>query len=231
VARSTTLQALLDRIRSRCDSRSIRQSDLVLTDWINEAITELWEIVSNANPTWMFREFPAINIVQGTQSYVVPTDCFRVGRVDLLQDSGDWFSMTNCTFMEVEFTQASTAPRGGMRYSLVGENLYLERSPGWSQVGGLKIWGIPVPEKLTQSGQTMDFIHGWERYVVNKVIVDWSQADQRVVEAAAVLLGKAEQQILSAATRRDIGQGVRLRLVDPGGGIGGLRAKRGHPWD
>lgn len=235
MARTTSAQALLDRIRARCDSRTIRQDNTILIDWINEAIAELWEVVSNANPRWRFEAFTPINIVAGTQDYGLPDACFRVGRVDLLLDTGDWVPITNCQFMEVEFRTSTNrvGTRVGMRYALNGERLYFERNPSWSKTGGMKIWGTPIAPKFDTGNlsETMDFFNGWDRYVVNKVIVDWAQADQRTVEAALALLTKAEQEVLSAATRKDIGQGKRLRLVDPGRGIGSLRRRRWHPYD
>ena len=234
MSRPVLLQTLLDRIRSRCDSRALRQTNAILTDWINEAVCELWEKVSDANPKWRFQAFPTIDIVLGTQDYAIPDACFRVARIDMLLEGGDWIPMNNCPFMEVQFITSNIGSRSGVRYCLNGDRVYLDCPPGWSQLGGLKFWGTPVPaqyDPLLPATSVLDFIHGWDRWVLNKIIVEWSQSDKKVVDAALALLGKAEADVISAATRKDIGQGDRLRLVDQGGGLGALRRARAHPWD
>jgi hypothetical protein len=220
-----TCNALESRIRARCDSRTIRQSQSVLVDWINEAIAALENLLLDEDSVLRGTTTTG-NIVSGTQTTAVPSDLLKLVGVQIKDTDGYWYWLESCPLQEIETRDTST-DRRGMRYTLYGDDLHFDKIPGWSEIDGVKFWYVPSHTNISGTG-TYDGVNGWDEYVVAQVVVWVKEKAEKDITSAAALLGLAEKKVLRAARKRNRGQPDRIRITRGFGGMRDYRWRRGH---
>ena len=218
MARTITMAGLLTRIRSRYDSRSIRQDNNVLTDWCEEAMVDLIDLVHEVNPSY-FVEYGTIDVVSGTQNYnldaALTPNIYKAYGVQIKQANGDYDWIERVPWQNIVTPSQATANRSGVGYCVMGDELWLSDKPNWAETAGIRIAYVPIP--VAGAYDPFDGIMGWEEYVVLTVVVQAKEADEKDSTSTQRLLARKEAQIRRRAKIRDMGNPPKMRLSSAGG--------------
>lgn len=218
MARSVSLTTLLTRVRQRADieNATARFTDAEITDHINEAIAEFYDVVRASWGEDYFRSSFPITTVSGQLVYSLPADFLSLISVDVML--GSLAVASGRPFMENERNWLRSFPTAlwivGDRfyYRLAASNITLQTAPsGYS----ISLNYIPTPPKLATGGDTVDGIAGWEEYVVLDAAIKCMLKDQDMEMVAALEQRKAgiKARIDTMATERDAGQTSRVQDV------------------
>lgn len=156
---SPTLGKLLTSVRSMLNQPNASNStwsDSQLTLWINQGVQRYFgEVVQNVEGHWT--KTTTLNIVSGTETIALPSDCFEVkglwkvtssGRVALPYQnnlSGDVLTIGGPSGSESFFPA----------YSFIENSLKLNPVPNYSETGGLYLEYVYFPETMLNAGDTL----------------------------------------------------------------------------
>src|SRR5258706_16264548 len=116
---------MLTLIRDRAEIRSSYVSDSTLTSWINSEWTALRDTLIDANPSW-FVINSTVSIVNGTDSYSLPSTFYKMVGVDILDSGTRYFSVRPFEFGDRNrYGYVSNGWKYGIRYQIIGDSLYL----------------------------------------------------------------------------------------------------------
>jgi len=220
VARGVNREELRDRIRRLADVRStVRWTDAIINDLINEAVPELQDLILSENDTYLLT-FEQKNIVAGTASVALPTDFYKLRGVDILDSSGEWRTLQRFNFQARWSTDSQITARTDLMYSVQGDTLVFHAEPGWSQTNGVMIWYWYILADLINDITEFNGQNGWDKWIVYKVAIEIMVADEQDITSMAALLGAQEQRIRKAASVRDranppVVRDVRRRFARP----------------
>lgn len=221
MARLVALPELRSRIRLRANVRSVRFTNTVLNDMINEARLITLDEILAANPTY--------NLTSGTcditsgQDYVnLPAGCFKVYGVRVLDSDGLWKPIEPFEWEDQFDASSDLTDRPSLRYHFDGYNataardrLRFQTAPGWTQVAGLKAYFNPVPAALTDAtpGTTdvWDGVFGWDEHTVCQVTLWIRESKDRDTSSIMAQLQMAANRISRRAKNRDIARVPRMR--------------------
>ncbi len=215
MARNVTLEELRDRVRRQADVRStIRWTDPIINDLINEAVAELQDLILEVNDSYLL-SFDQPNIVSGTASVALPADFYKLKGVDVLDSNGNWKTLERFNFQDRHLVESPITSRTSLMYTVQGTNLVFHAEPGWSQASGITIWYWYVLADLVNDADVLDGQNGWDKYIVYKVALEIMVADEQDVTALAALFGLLQQRIRKAARARDRANPPVMRNVYP----------------
>lgn len=233
MARNVSLTTLIDYVRKRADieNETLRFPDLELTDYINQSITELYELLVAADEEY-YLSSQIITTVSGTSTYALSADFFKLKGVDINLGNGVLLTAKPYMFAERNMYQnpyAVWAWNARVAYRARGNNVTF--IPAASGIFTATIWYIPTPTKLVAGSDTFDGVDGWDELVVTDVAIKCGIKDQIPPEDMQVIMGRKAELVarITSMAERDIG--APQRIVDVTsindswpyrGGIGGF---------
>lgn len=128
--------------------RGIEVSDSELYAWINDGYNQLIDEVIANNPDY-FVKIGTINLVGGTNTYTLPTDCEKVSMVSV-QTNGEWkrfFPLNNLGYSSAD--NDDDYDLTNPKYYIYGSSIVLDPTPASSVTNGLKLWYVYTPTQLT----------------------------------------------------------------------------------
>jgi len=216
MSRTTTLLSLRDRIRRRCDARSIRVTDAELNEDINLAVQEVDDIIISGDPYWRV-ESVDLKVTINAQTVALPTASYKQLFLQVLRKDGGWSQpLDTFDLRDQDDLRQNWQHREDIRWRLVGPSIMFDRLPGWTQAAGLRLWHIPVIADMGNDADTYDGIHGWDEYVVRKVCSWQLDTEAKDVTVSFAFLGKLEASIRKRAELRNLG--TARKIWDAGGG-------------
>jgi hypothetical protein len=194
MALTVTLANLRTRIRNRGEWLDTYISDAEILAMVNASIAQLHNIITGLDPDY-FLSSDDSNVVSGTATYALATDCFKPKGVDLNQ------------------LQSGAGERLWTRYRIEGSNIRLMPTPGWSETNGLRLWYIPTPTVLSADSDTYDGISGFDEWVVLNCCVMCAAKEGSDTSVFMAQKKEVERLVRSAAAIRDIGEPDMVRDV------------------
>lgn len=155
---SPTAQNLLSDVRTQLNQRDPTNSfwkDDELLGYLNDAVSVYFLEAAQANEGY-FTAITDLNIVSGTDTVVLPSDCFQVKRV--LKKVTDGY--VACMYRN-EITQG-VATQGGSNsssfipsYYFRGNSLVLAPVPQFAETGGIRLEYIQFPDQMIYGGDSL----------------------------------------------------------------------------
>jgi hypothetical protein len=190
---SPTLQSLITSVRTLLNQPDPLNSfwkDEELKQYINEAI-RLYFVEVAQNNEGLFTTTASLNIVSGTETVALPSDCFEVKALYKAVDNG---------YVILEYrnnmTESYSTQGGGdgnsycPSYYFRQNNLVLRPVPNFSQTAGLLIEYIQFPETLINGGDSLS----------NQI----SPVFRQVIEMYAVYKAKLKESMVSGVVMHKI---------------------------
>jgi hypothetical protein len=180
MARTVTLTQLQTRVRQRADAEGDPHvTDAEITGLINDAYTGLYDQLILSCPPDYFRTTNTFSTANGTVSYSLPTDFYKVRQVYSVDESGVFRPLNQID--EVA------------RYSY--------RAP--DGVYSVRLDYVPVAGTLTNANDTMDGINGWDEAVVLQAAIDIKNKKEDDPGALLAKKREVEERIRKLAQRDD----------------------------
>lgn len=237
MATSVTLLGLRDQIRQRGEHREVGAAgaDGYITNaemitMINASYADLWDVLVDSDPEWSLQS-KEITITSGTSNYDLPNaaadtyDFYNLLGVDVKLSNGDWAEMPKFNFADRNLYNSSTS-REFSAYRLVGNQIMLAPTPGWS--GYIKVWYNPAPVAYAAAGTVKtsnpplaadtDYINcgaDWEEYIVLDCLVKCSakEGDIDQVQVFAGQRGECKSRIKKMVSSRDQANPERIHDI------------------
>lgn len=164
----TLLSEILTNVRSNLDESLPRfYTDAELTVWVNAAIKDI------ARRTELYGATATVSLVNGTQSYVCPTDMIRINRVEV-EVAGDSRTYPlefrdNNAMDEVWATNQKTRNGTPCYFTLWGSppSLGIKLWPVPQSAGTMTIYYYKQPAETTSPSATIPLPMGWDDAVVD----------------------------------------------------------------
>lgn len=165
-------------------SAFVADSATGLDAWINEANQKLHGMLVDALGEEYVSSSSSFTTLANTSDYAVPSGFYKLYGVDL-DYHGVMRSLKQYTRAERN-TYRELHPEYLPRYSLVGTNIRLYPIPTAGLTGAILY--APEATILTNSGDTVSYPNGWERFIV--------------IDAAIQALAKEESDVRTLAAER-----------------------------
>jgi len=155
---SGTLGSYITAVRdllNQPDAANSFWSDQELTRYLNEAIRLYFLEVTNNNEGF-WTKTADLNLVSGTETVALPTDCYQVKAVYMQVNQGYVVLPYRNAISESYSTQGGTDSNTYFpSYFFRDSSLVLRPTPAYSATGTLRVEYIYFPDVLMQSGDTM----------------------------------------------------------------------------
>lgn len=158
-----TLQNLLTDVRTMLRQRDATNStwlDDELTSYINEAVRLYFLEAVMANEGYFTVQtgttLPDLDIVTNVETIALPIDCFEVKNVWKSVSDG-WISLPYRNAMNESYTNiGGTGDQTYFpSYYFQGNSLVLRPTPNFSQVGGIRLEYMQLPDTMIYGGDSM----------------------------------------------------------------------------
>lgn len=219
MAASVTLAQMIASVRRRANilSQTGFIDDAELTEELNYALSELYDMLVGVGGQPWFRSSVTFNTIAGTDVYdltVKAPDFYKLQSISV--DFGGGIIRDARPFMESE--------RNMYRYPLSG---WLYQYPVLYRMQGKSLTFIPIPNavfpitmnyyptftKLVNSGDTFDGVNGWEEYAIWLVTAYCKSKGDEDANYAMARANQLRDRIQSLAASRDVNHNERI--ADP----------------
>jgi len=180
---------------------------------INEAVSELYDLLLEHRGQDYYARSHPITTVAGTALYALPADFYQLLGVSCSDGSSHW---------EMQSWQHSELPRllslevsGGwtavaMRYRMVVASLELRPAP--SGVYTVTVRYVPTCTLLVNPTDTFDGVNGWEKWACLRAAIDLLSKEESDTRELRSQLTAMSGRIAKHAGNRDAGQPARVTI-------------------
>lgn len=204
-----TLAEIREQVRNRADMiNSDFVSESELDFYINQSITELHDILTDAYQSDYYIDQYEFATVSGQDSYALPENFYELRGVDLRVDTDDWFTIKRYNFNERNRYKEPTtwafytAPH--IRYRLVGGDIRFNPIP--DRQTSVRLWYVPKAQKLVAPTDEFQDFNGYIEYVIVDAAIKCMQKEESDVSVLAMQKADLERRIRSKAQNRDAAQ-------------------------
>lgn len=201
-----TLSDLRDMVRTLGDYENApRITDDYLTDCINKALAELYDLITGAFEG-DFATIASIATIADTQTVELPTDFYELRALD--RDCGDdrFVPLRRLTFPETYRLGGQGQPVGYMLHrpsSSDGSIGTVRLFPVPDNVYTLRIVYDPLPVTLAEDNDSFDFRNGWEELLVHRALLRVDEREERPTGERMQTIAILEQRVKKSAERRN----------------------------
>lgn len=211
--------ATLSSIKSQCRQRADMEnsnfiSDSELTNYINNSISELHDLLIQSFGDDYYVESLTFSGVSGQNDYPLPNGTnysgakkfYKLKGVDVRNGSaGQWLNVKRFNFNKRNSDADSMAfnllGNPFMEYRLVGSNIKFNRNIDSSME--FQLWYHPVSQVLTLDADEYDDINGYIEYVIIDAAIKMMQKEESDVSVLAAQKAAIINRIVSSAANRD----------------------------
>lgn len=193
------------------DSEFVTDSELEF--YVNSSIAELHDILIQAYEGDYNVKSDTFTTTSGTDSYALSTiitddDFYKLRGIDVKLDGNKFASVDRFNFNErnrfQDFVGWSYLGLPHIRYRLVGSNLNFHPVPDKNTE--VKIWYVPVAQKLTDDADTLDDLNQFSEYVIVDAAIKMLNKEESDVSVLAAQKQMLKRRIEEAANNRDAGE-------------------------
>lgn len=204
---SVTLSQLISRVRQRADMvGSSFVTDAEVTVYVNDALTELYDVLVREYGTENFISTHYFYTVASQNDYNLPTDFYRLAGIDVNPGDGyvelSKFNHSDRNLYANEQPFNSTVPR--MRYRLRDSTFELQPAP--PDAYGSRVYYIPQITALAADGDTVDssIVTGHIEYAVVTAAIKCLNKEESDISTLTAEQTMLRARIGDAAKSRDI---------------------------
>jgi hypothetical protein len=166
---SDTLVGMRTKVRRRLDEVTARfWNDTDLNDWINEAAREV------ARRAEVLQDTKFIDAVGGQQQYPMPTDVYRVHRVEFARSASSVQPLEYRDFNNMDsvwWSSQRTTPGDPYWFTMWGFpptlSLIVYPTPSTSIAQGFKVFYYRMPATVAADSDTVEVPAGWDDVVLD----------------------------------------------------------------
>lgn len=197
-----TLAQLCSAIRENGELENAgTYTNAFLTRWVNQAIRDLVEIVSDQFAGY-FDSTTTVATVAGTQTVNLPANFRDLRALDRQVAADRHAPLRRLTLGQTYAYQGRGAPRGYMLHGGTAPGT-IRLFPVPDAVYTLRLTYEPVITPLALDADTFDFGNGWEDYVHQLVLLEIDLREERPVQERMVKIDRARQRIIGSAQKRN----------------------------
>jgi len=215
MARTRTLTNLIADVRQHADAENSNTfSDAELTEYINQGIAELYEMLVKHRGHEFYASSGSLTLVAGTETYSLPEPHMETLRVTI-EANGQTVALVPYSLHEREAIQPNaTYQAQPTHYRLRAGNISL--LPLTDAVYPCTLWYVPYATRLSSGSDTFDGINGWEEYAVWRAVAYCMAKEDRDGSFAGAMLARLEARINALAPHRSAESTERVRDVVTG---------------
>jgi hypothetical protein len=176
-----------------------------LVDYINAELSELYDLLVGSYEDYFYDTID-VNLVNGTESYTLPADLYKVRKV-FFKEGTDRYVMRRMALDEIGLYPSDSRPaRTHYKYRVMGQNLIVFPLPG---TGTLELWYIPNYTPLVNDGDTLALsvpVQGWDDFIVSGAAARCLVKEESDPSALLMAKEQARVRIIKAAADRDAGE-------------------------
>ncbi len=216
MARNVTLLSLRTQAKQRADMvNSSFVSDSEWNSYINASATELYDILVSAYADY-YVSTGSLSILNGTDTYSLPTDFYKLLGVDLVIDAnGNAVTLKPYNLQQRNaflFTPTwNTVGLAYLRYHMQGQSIKFVPMPTTAQT--VRILYVPALATLSGDSDTLDGVDGWEEFIVIDSAIKAKQKQEDDVGTLQGQKGAIIRRITEMAANRDAGSPEVVRDV------------------
>lgn len=189
MARSVTLQSIVDRARLHADMRGTGfMRDAELLTLLNEIYPELYDELVASYENY-YQSTSTLNLVTGTNSYALPADFYKLIGVDFQVNNDSYITLK--PYMEAERNMSLTT----------NTNI---------PTGIVRLRYVPVPTTFTALTQEVDGVAGWDRLLSLLLAIDMLDAEESDSSPLYRKYQRTLERIRGMAAPRDAGMPARV---------------------
>jgi len=231
MARTRTLTNLIADVRLRADivdSNVLTDADI--TRFLNESITDLYDLLILHQGQEFFLKTSTLNTVNGTDTYNLPSDFFLLRGVDIDFGGGSPWPIRPYSFADRYYGRSSNGT-GVTGWSYTGDVFYrtygtadVDPANGFSYkmrftpvpdgVHEVTMWYIPHAPEMVNGTDIWDGFNGWEEYAVVDSAIKCVEKQELDTAALQVRLVRLTKRIEALANHRDAGFPERVQIVE-----------------
>lgn len=199
---SFTLTELCDAIRAKGEyENSSIFTDAFLTDWVNEAIAELVELVGDQFAGY-YATSSTVVTVANTQTVSLPATFKDLLALDYQQDVTHHTPLRRINLGETYHYQGTGKPRAYMLHGGTAPGT-IRLFPVPDAVYTLRVTFEPLFTQLSAGSDSFDFRNGWEDYVHQLVLLQCDMREERSVQERLMKIERAKSRIIGSAQKRN----------------------------
>jgi hypothetical protein len=211
MARTVSTEQLVTdcRARTKIEAASVSNADVVA--FLQAGNAALQDVILEVSPMWDLDSF-TIDVVSGTSTYALDPDFYKLRGVDVKDASGQWRDIDEIEFYDRNLYQDSTGTREEIKWMLIGDNIRLYPTPGYSETAGLRVWFVPAFTVITwdgvpgSAGTLVDYHNDWCEYIRLYACILMKEALRESPVTYAGLLSPLDKRLRRAARRRSHGK-------------------------
>lgn len=198
---ATTLAQFRTRTRQRADmENSTFVSDSELNGYINQSITELYDLLVASNSEY-FLSSTTSTVASGDSTITLPSDFYKLRGVDFYL-GGRWCDLEQFNFNERNLDSTTYSFAGTqVKYRLQGSTLKF--IPEDNASGQYRIWYTPIPTALSSDSDSFDGINGWEEYVVVDAAIKCLIKEESSTNELMQIKAQLAKRISDMSAKRD----------------------------
>jgi hypothetical protein len=201
-----TLAELRTQARQRADQEDSNfVSDSELTSYINNSIAELHDILIQAYSSDYYLSEYDFNTVAGQAAYDLPADFYKVLGVDVKLNNSDFFTIKRFNFNERnkfdDFGVWSVLGITAVRYRVMGSQLRFTPIP--DDATAVKLWYIPLAEKLVADADELSDLNAYSEYVIVDAAIKMMAKEESDPTILIQQKAALKRRIEEAANNRD----------------------------
>ena len=212
---TVTLLELRTRARQRSDMvNSGFISDSELNAYVNASYAELYDLLVSKHGEDYFVNQYNFTTTTNNETYALPDDFYKLEGVDLqLDTSNNWVSLKRFEFAERNIPQIWDIKFVDfIRYRVFGNNIRFSPVPQSHQ--SIRVWYVPLPDKLVKDTDSFSGINGFEEYIVIDVAIKMLTKEESDVSTLMAEKAAMKQRIEVMAEARDEGQPSRVQDIN-----------------
>lgn len=199
---SFTLLELRDQVRTIGDyANSSVMTDAFVTDSINKALAELYELVTDTFQGY-YTTTANVVTVAGVQNVALPTDFYALRALHRVVDSERFAAMRRVNLIEADRYSGQSTPVAYMLWGGTAPGT-IRCLPIPDGVYTLRVTYDPLFLPLVADEDAYDFRNGWEELVIQLALLRLDQREERPLGDRMAVIERHKARIIGSAFKRD----------------------------
>lgn len=175
--------------------------DDVVTRYVNEALAELYEIVSDQFQGYYDTTATAVTVA-GTQTVNLPASFYELRALDRQVETERYVPLRRINLIEQYRLQGRGAPLGYMLHGGTAPGT-VRLFPIPDAVYTLRFTYEPLFTPLALDADSFDFRNGWEELVIQAALLRMDMREERSIGERMAMIERAKARIIGSAAKRN----------------------------